>query len=380
MASESLQDLLGYVTLTGLIQTNVPTLPRVLPAAFYSGTPVKVEGDAGRYTLTTANRTTAKLNRKGAPARPRDLIGVGQRDVKLLSASEFIEMPAIILEALRNPTSYDLQDRGKWEVLRQVKQAKMYPENLRNIAALRAMVKGVIYADVDGNLLNSSANADTTVDFKIPAAQGGGGANVTISDYLAGQTTYGTFPVGNWNVTSTDILGQLLSMKQVAQAQHGYEPMNILYGRNIPGYLANNDTTQYFAAHQAGQFTKNYLGTADLKPDYEFGGFNWFNGMNGFQNDQNGTYMKIVGDDDIVFFPNADESWWEWQEGTNDVPTNLQPIQGDLAAAMSNYKKVYGTWAYSIVQHNPVRMEMFYGDTFLPIIKNPQVVYTLKAK
>lgn len=376
MASESLQDLLGYVTLTGLIQTNVPTLPRVLPAAFYSGTPIKVEGDAGRYTLTTANRTTAKLNRHRAPARPRDLIGVGQRDVKLLSASEFIEMPTIILEALRNPTNYDMQDRGRWEVLRQVKQAKQYPENLRNIAALRAIVKGVIYADVDGNIQSTSSNADTTVDFKIPAAQ----QNVTISDYLASQTTYGTFPTGNWNVTSTDIMGQLLSMVQIAQAQHGYVPMNILYGRNIPGYLATNDTTQYFAARQAGGFAASYLGTADLKPDMEFGGFKWFNGMNGFQNDQNGTYMKIVGDDDIIFFPDYDESWWEWQEGTNDVPTSLQPVQGDLAAAMANYKKVYGTWAYSIVQHNPVRMDFFYGDTFLPIIKNPQVVYQLRAK
>ena len=153
-ASESIQDILGWQTLTGLIQANVSTLPKVLPQKFYTGDKGKVEGNSGRYTQTRSNRTTARLTEYGAPATFVDQIQIAKRDVRLMHTCNAIHFDPLQLQNLRNYTNYDLMQRGKEEVVRQVKEFKTHFENLRNIAALRALAQGHFWWDSNGNLLD----------------------------------------------------------------------------------------------------------------------------------------------------------------------------------------------------------------------------------
>jgi len=371
MADKSLQDILGYLSLTGSIQANVPDLPRVLPDGFYKGKK-NVERDAGRYTRFTSNRTTSRTTVYGAPATTTNLLGVGEKDVKLIHSYESISMDPLILQALRNYTNYDLQSRGKDEVARQVAEFRRRFRNLRNTVMTSAVTTGKVYTDKDGNLLSSSSGAVVTVDFGVPAGQAG---DATIATYLAAQ---GSGPSGNWTSNTTDIPTQLLSMKQLAQFQHGYEPEIIIYGKNIPGYLAHNDYMQPYLAREPEGFRPNWVTDGDIAPTYDLFGYRWYSGMRAFWKDQNGVTRQIIGDNAIIFLPGPSSDWWENLEGSFLVPKTFQPL-GDLSAANDSFDQVYGQFAYALATGNPPGIQMYMGDTFLPVIKIPEVVYSLTA-
>jgi hypothetical protein len=56
------------------------------------------------------------------------------------------------------------------------------------------------------------------------------------------------------------------------------------------------------------------------------------------------------------------------------VPTTVD-IQTSAVAAMNSLKLVYGMFGYGIASHNPPGVTSYYGDTFLPVIKNPEVEF-----
>ena len=65
--AKDIRDLLGYVTLTGLIQATTPGVPKVLPERFSSIKKTTVL-DQGRYTQVYGNRQTARLAQFGLAA------------------------------------------------------------------------------------------------------------------------------------------------------------------------------------------------------------------------------------------------------------------------------------------------------------------------
>src|ERR1700676_2889679 len=126
----TLEQVLGYVYLTGLIQNIKTGIPDVLPPQFQT-IKKKTLGIQGRYTRVQGTRTTARLVQYGAPAVRRALKGIDTQDVTLLSAKESFFLNYLALQTLRNYTNYDLQDRGIDEIRRQQLEFRMNFDNLR---------------------------------------------------------------------------------------------------------------------------------------------------------------------------------------------------------------------------------------------------------
>jgi hypothetical protein len=264
-------------------------------------------------------------------------------------------------------------------------------DHLRNTIDMLALSKGSIWADADGNLLSSSAGAVTTSTFQIPSGNLGVGLYQYINTFNTGVSGYTAYTSG-WtggtvsggvttqgSTTTANIPRQLLQMKTISQRQTGYESQIILYGKNVPDILSKNDYMQPYLAREGKNFRPQWLKDGDIQPTYDMLGYQWFPAYQSFWNDQNGVAREIVADDAIIFLPAPSQTWWEHMEGEQAVPTNFNPVQTDLSGVNSDFKMVHGRGMYALQSLSQGRLGLtMYGfDNFSPVIKVPEVVYSL---
>lgn len=353
--SKTLEQLLGYVYLTGIIQRIKTGIPDVLPSAF-STIKKQVLGDAGRYTQTFGTRKTARRAEYGAPAVKQELLGIEVKDVKLLHALEKITMNPLTLQLLRSYDSYDLQKMGIDELNRQQLEFKQRFDNLRLAAVYSMLSLGAIYFDGSGNLLPMSSGAKVTVDF---------GVSANNQSQLNGIIT------ASWANFNTDIPGQLRALKQRAAQLTGYPLKYAFYGKSIPSYLSqNNYVLDYLSRNPP--VAQKFLDQAEL-PDNLFG-YVWVPVYTAFYTDVDGTNQTFFGDDTVVFTPEIDSTIYEVIEGSYQVPSSFNATQ-NMAAALASMKTVHGQFSYGVPVHDPPTVEMFYGDTFLPVWKIPDTIF-----
>jgi hypothetical protein len=354
-AALTLEQVLGYVYLTGLIKNITTGIPDVLPAPFKTIVK-KTLGIQGRYTRVQGTRATARLVQYGSPGVRRATKGIDSQDVKLLSSKETFFLNYLALQTLRNYTNYDLQARGLEEIERQQMEFRALFDNLRLAATYSMLANGKIWWDKDGNLLPSSSGAQETTDFLMNANN---------------QTQLNGIISSSWKNFNTDIPGQLRALKQRAALLTGYPLKYAFYGINVPSYMtANNYVLDYLA--RSPVMRERYVDSAEL-PDGLFD-FTWVPVYTAFYQDANGTNQTFFGGDTVVFTPEIDQSWYEMMEGTDGVPSTFAPA-ATMQAALATIKEVQGMYSYGVATANPVGAEMLTGDNFSPILKVPDAIY-----
>jgi hypothetical protein len=110
-----------------------------------------------------------------------------------------------------------------------------------------------------------------------------------------------------------------------------------------------------------------------------------------FFEDQNGTNQDLWGADHVTFLPafegnmpsDSEENamgeilamsdWYEMMLGTYEVPRSLA-ITADAMAALTNVETVLGMFAYGTIDKYAMCSTVC-GQTFLPVLKNPNVLY-----
>lgn len=362
MAGPSLQSIFGYATLTKAIHISANGIPNVLPEAFMRSK-TKCVGANVRWRQFTGERRTARKVRYGAKAVRAELKDVGERSAKCIHFNESIELDPLVYAALQQPNSYDL-DTTNYEVKRQTEAFGAKFGNTRIAANTLALHNGVLNFDSAGNLLNSAETTPTgnvaeVVEFGMSAAN---------------QNQLNGIISGSWALASTDIAMHLRRLKKRARRLTGLPLRYAFYGENVPSYLVNNTSVQaYLARHP--QMRDKYLDglTAGEIPDGLFN-LSWVPAYEAFYEDANGTNQDIWDPDNVTFTPEPNENWWDIAEGSYQVPTTLN-IQRDAVAAINSTEKVYGMGGYGVLIHNPITIESFYFDTFLPLLKNPDAIF-----
>lgn len=105
-------------------------------------------------------------------------------------------------------------------------------------------------------------------------------------------------------------------------------------------------------------------------------GYTWIPAYNAFYEDADGTNQRLWDTDRVAFTPDVEDGdWWAMMEGSFHVPTTID-VQSSAEQTMNNLKMVYGQFGYSLVVHDPVCVNQYYGDTFIPLLKNPNVLYS----
>lgn len=353
--AKTIEQLLGYVYLTGMIQRIKTGIPDYLPAAFQN-IKKQVLGNSGRYTQTFGTRKVARRAEYGAAAVKQTLLGVEIKDVKLLHAFEHIEMDPLTLQTLRAYDSYDVQKMGIDEVNRQQAEFKQRFDNLRLATTYSMLSLGAIHFSAAGNLLPSSSGAQVTVDFAIPANN---------------QSQLNGIITASWANANTDIPSHLRSLKVRAQQLTGYPVKYAFYGKNIPSYLTqNNYVLDYLSRNPP--VAQKFLDQAEL-PDNLFG-YTWVPVYSAFFEDADGTNQTFFGDDKVVFTPEINSDVYELIEGSYQVPSSFNAVS-NMSSALGTLKTVHGQFSYAVPIHNPPTAQMFYGDTYLPVWKIPDTMF-----
>lgn len=353
--AKTIQEILGYVSLTGLIQAVKTGIPDRLPDG-YKRKGRQVVGDAGRYTQVRGTRQTARATMYGAAAHNRAQKGVESKDVKLIHSFESFKMDPLILQYLRNYDNYDLQNMGQQEVDRQMAEFSALFDNLDLALKYSMLALGAIYWNSDGHLLPSSSGSAYTVDY---------GMSANNRNQLNGIIT------ASWANPNTDIPLQLRNLKARSLQLTGYELKHIYYGVNIPSYLTQNAYVIDYLA-RSPDMRQKYLDSADV-PNGLFG-FDWHPVYEAFYEDSSNTNQTFWSGDMVTFTPEPSQDVFENLEGSFFVPTSFNAVS-DMAAALGALKMVHGKFGYAVPIHNPPTAEMYAGWTGLPIWRVPDALF-----
>lgn len=364
MASVALQDVLGAPQLCGVIQETTTGIPDVFPAGFWPDG-ATVDKDTGSYIRVQGQRQNAKISKYGAAAERRELQNAEDVPFICIHAVEKIELPSAQFRGLIRKDSAGsnlvIDQKGADEIARQIRQARVAIDNLRTSAKTSAFFQGNIWWNNKGQLLASSATQVTTASFGIPAGN---------------QNQLNVFGTGNlisapWSIASTQIEQQIMAIKQASIRLSGYPIKYAFYGKNIPTYLVQNNTLQQFFVRN-NSANPQYLATGDIPNPCL--GLTWVPAYESFFNDANGNPQSVVGDDQVVFTPEPSSDWHEVVQGKYDVPGDsmLGNTGLDLLAGLDT---VEGMFMYANLLLDPIRIALIFGDTMLPVIKNPLVLF-----
>lgn len=358
--AKSLQEILGYQAMLGVVEKVKRGLPSdFLPPAFLASNQV-TDGNTGSYLKIEGNRQTARLVQYGSPSVKRAQKGVSKQAVSLLHTFEQVQHSPLVLDMLQSMDSPQRQAMGQQEVNRQTAAFMSLFQNLRLNAVLSAITKGAIWFDSDGNMLASSSGASYTVDFGVPA---GNKAQLNVLGA-------GNIIAASWATAATDILSQLRNLKAASAQLSGYVPQVALCGAKIHGYVAANTIVGNLLKTDANLATAIRSGGS-----FTLAGIEFIPAETAFFVDANGTSTSWLGDDEIAFMPQPDPTWYDLLEGTYVVPTDLGAVAQDANGAMSNLERVRGMFQYAKISHDPVGVQHYAGDTFLPVVKVPKALF-----
>lgn len=356
----TIREILSGANLIGVIQKTKSGIPEgLLPPAFLA-TRKTTLGNAGHYIRVDGNRQTARLVTYGSPSVRREQKGVSRIPVNLLHTFEHQMHEPIVLQHLLSVNGGE-QQLGRDEIARQVGAFRKLFDNLRLAAIYSLLFQGAIHFDGDGNLLPNSTGAFITVDFGIPA---GNKNQLNVG-------AWGAIISASWATAATDIIAQLVALKQAAIKLTGYPVVNAFYGANVMGYLTANDTIKALISGSAGMSEQAAAGNVPRG----LCGFNWYPCFEAIYLDQDGAAQVMCGADTVVFTPAVDASWYEMLEGTFAVPTNLGNVGADAVASLGNLRVVQGMFSYAKITDDPANIKHMAGDTFLPVMKVPKAVF-----
>ena len=360
--SKTLEQILGFENLTGLIQDPRGGVPaELIPPGFTNTAGAQqVAGDSAKYTKVAGTRQTARLVQYGSPSVKRGLKNVSEVPVKLMHTHEHINHEMRVLTALRQYDNPQLQMRGQQEVDRQTAGFRMLFNNLRASTIFSIFRFGQIYFDGAGELLPTSSGAVTTVDFTVPAG------NKNQLDVFGAGAIIGA----SWATAGTDIIGDMHALRKAARKLTGYPLRHAFYGENILGYFLGNDKLKEFLVRNPAMQTA--LISGDI-PDGLFG-LNWHPFYEAFFEDSGGTLRDWWSGDTITFTPDPSPDWWDWLLGSYEVPTELG-IASDASAALANFATQHGMFSYASITTDPPGIKHNAGDTFLPTLKVPGAIF-----
>lgn len=368
----SLQKLLGAPNMCGIIKTTVSGIPNIWKDPAFWQVDKICHGNVGTYTQYSGARQNAKVSNYGAPSSNRQLRELGQKHVTLIhSVENLILKPTDYLNLL----AYDdlaRQQLGIDEVTRQIEEAKFYPDNMRISAFTSMMFQGVVTWDDQGNILGPNS-----------AGWGTGGYNSINYQVPAGnQGQLDVFGTGNpiinasWANPATNIVQQITNLKKASVQLTGYEIKSAYYGTNIGAFLAQNTFIQAYLSR--AQFPGGSTEGAKFIDNGEIQkllGLDWVPAYKSYFLDQNNNPQSFVGPDQVVFMPEPTKNWIGILEGTYPCPTRANIVTAVEPSLVSGMEERAGMFAYGVQTTDPPNVKIVYGDTMLPVLKVPNVIF-----
>jgi len=360
----TLESLFAGRNLTRRVQGIKSGLKLSIPTEFLTPNDEAI-GNVAEWFEFDGNRKMAQVVAQDSPAKRVGHQGARKRSATCLRS---FEKQAFAMNKLQNLMQVEGEQRdnlGAQYINRQTQELKQRLTNLKQSSAQSMLFRFGVHFDENGSLLPSSTGATVSVTPEIAAGQQGQ------LDILGEGAIIGA----SWATASTDIIGHLESIVEQMFRLAGWTITEAFYGKNIPKHIATNDGAKEYINRTPALATQRFE-SANKVPD-GFQELNWHKASNTQYLDESGAWQKLLGDDEIVFTPAPSPEWWANFRGTEMVPNGVVAAQGNVSDAvsmLSNVSQVSGEFSYAAMSHDPLSIEQFVGDNFLPVIRATKAV------
>ena len=210
-----------------------------------------------------------------------------------------------------------VDSRGQSYVASQAQYQAQRFRNNREFMVSRMMRGGFdIKISGDNWVPVDSGDGHITVDLQLPAANKGN---------LGGIIDAG------WNLTTTDILGQILAINAKFEEDHGYPLRHVWVDSGVYNLMLNNDSLKNVAGTANTVFTqfeptgiRNVEGIEDTGFDVVFRAIPWLQvHVYDARLDVDGTSKKIIEPKHAYFTADPDSNIAEWLEASEVVAENV---------------------------------------------------------
>ncbi len=361
--SESLQDFLSGDRMTKIAQSfsEKRGLPDVLPAAFSTPSNRKPSNGKVEYFSVAGSRQLATLVHRNSPSVTREVKGATRKYADCVNPKESFVLDADFLEALHSNMPVTKQNAQNTLLNWMEDQVAIF-RNTRGALISSAFALGAIYADGDGNVLPSSTGAAVTVDY-----------GIATGNKLTKAGADGTYNIGDWSSTTTDVNGKLKAIRVANLKANGYRLSTIFYGSDVPGYLMANTTLKdYWVRHDS---IREAVAMGNQIPNGVLG-YNWVPVEEAYFLDADNTARSWFPSNFLGILPDVSPEWYEFIEGGTAVPV---PGIANVTSAGNpgdSIQIVNGVYSYATPRsYDPVQQKLIMGDCFLPLIKVPGTYY-----
>jgi hypothetical protein len=358
MADQMLSDFFTGKKLTELVQSEAIKrgVQFALPPQFLTEGSSRPVGDQVEWDEVSGNRAMAQIVNSLSPSKRVNMKGVTRRYATAVISKEHVNYDANFLMELKSDNPFRAEGARR-KIVQNTADFRSRFDALRVGLVQSAITQGKIWIDADGNVLPTLTGAVITIDYNIPVG------NI--------QTKTGT--LGDWSSAGTDIVGNLKAQRVAALKSNGWWLNNIIYGKNILGYLLANTQLNLMIARNPG-YNQAILEKNDIPPN--FLGFNWFPGESAYMVKQDGTTTASwVGDNQIIMFPDVDASWYELVPAGTIIPRSVVNAGASLDAMLNECEATSGYWSYAEMLSDPISIKQIAGDGCLPVIKVPGVMW-----
>jgi hypothetical protein len=335
-------------------------VPRTLPAELFTPSASKPSTDQVEYIQYSGNRQGAQLVARLSPAKAQNMPGATRKYATALNTKEKLTVDVTFLDALKSSNPM-IQQNARREIVKRMADFSVRAEITRTNIVTSIFATGKIWADKDGNVLPSSSGATLTIDFGVPTG-----------NQLTKDGSGSTYNIGDWSSAATDIRGAVKGLRKANIKANNYPLTTILYGQNVPQYLAANTTLQqYFARQQA--FRDAISMTGEIADGTL--GFKWRPVELSYMVDAAGAPQEWFGANFLGVMPDVSDDWYEFVEGGNLVPRGIASPGMSIDDMIGMVDVVNGRYSYAEMTTDPVSVNQIIGDSAIGILKVPGTYY-----
>ncbi len=331
---------------------NFQAIPMMSSAG--NGSVERFDTDSFEYLYLSRIKTAAPLNVRNAPARVMQPTSASFRRDTIASAFNTISLGNDSFRMLREPDNWVLQRKGRTEVTKQVQDFATQNSLMKQVYLSKVLFDGIVYLGSEGQILESSSGAKTTIDLGVPASNK---TQINIGGNIIGAA---------WDVPGTDILKQLDTLKYAAEATNVAPPRHVWLNGANKWWIRNN------TAIQGHFYGIERLDLALNDDTIEINNY-VFHFWSGTYTDSSGSTQPFIPLTKALITPELGP-WFLHAQGLQYVPTSVNLV-GTVDEALNTLAEVYGDYSYVALNHNPVQLQLFMGSNFFYGYRNPNSIF-----
>ena len=340
------------------------------------------------YTEFKGNRLGGKFtNYQGEPATV-EVPGSDKKFATCIGGRESFIIPDELVMALKSGNLPWVASQALAEFNRRMRNFRTRAVVRRYNTVASAFLRGSInimpyVTGTSGNLnansqgayivLPGTASCIKQVDFSP--------TSVALNAYLPSSTV----TVPDWAQAGTDIEGFMREVKDAFIRYTGRAPKLVHYGKNIPSYMGNKNTTMqtYWSRNQVlgAQFERTNEVPGDVCD------FQWVPAHRQYFIDESNTNASPTATawmdaDTIIVTPEIDEDWYEFVEGSCKVPVGFIPTASaqNIEEALASFEYRWGISGYTqFLANSNFTLSAVLQDYMLPVPKNGLQQWIIKV-